>query len=200
MRAKGGTQITVNAQADAGDAVPRDDANALAAIFRTALPQVYGFILLRVAGNTAVAEDLTSETFLAFAIQWPRDHYRVSDPTAWLIGIARNKVLMYYRAEAARAVLRSEWTLTAEQIPDFSNEFDQIADRDELFQLLSVLPVQYQAVLLLRYLDGYAVRDIAAMIGKSEHATESMLSRARTAMRNAIRESEESPTWQMNSR
>ena len=39
-------------------------AGPVAAVYRRALPQVYGYLLPR-CGNAVVAEDLTAETFMA---------------------------------------------------------------------------------------------------------------------------------------
>jgi hypothetical protein len=48
----------------AGDQPLAAASDPVLAIFRMALPQVYGYLLPR-CGSTALAEDLTSETFLA---------------------------------------------------------------------------------------------------------------------------------------
>jgi RNA polymerase sigma-70 factor (ECF subfamily) len=50
---------------------------------------------------------------------------------------------------------------------------------------LSKLPGEQRIVLVLRYLDRLPVREIATTIGRSEKATESLLSRAREAFRKA---------------
>ena len=47
-------------------AVPNRPEVTLLAIYDRALPQVYGYLMAR-CGDQAVAEDLTSETFLAVA-------------------------------------------------------------------------------------------------------------------------------------
>ena len=45
------------------------------------------------------------------------------------------------------------------------------------------LPPDYQAVLSLRYLDDLTVPAVADALGRSVHATESLLARARRAFR-----------------
>jgi RNA polymerase sigma-70 factor (ECF subfamily) len=50
---------------------------------------------------------------------------------------------------------------------------------------LAKLPGEQRIVLVLRYLDGLSVREIATTISRSEKATESLLSRAREAFRKA---------------
>jgi RNA polymerase sigma-70 factor (ECF subfamily) len=65
------------------------------AIYRVALPQVYGYLLPR-CGSTALAEDLTSETFLA-AVNATRQGKVAEVSTAWLVGVARHKLVDFWR-------------------------------------------------------------------------------------------------------
>ena len=46
----------------------------------------------------------------------------------------------------------------------------------------------HQAVLTLRYLDDLSVAEVAHELGRSLHATESLLARAKTAFRRAYAE------------
>jgi len=188
MRNKPSEQIT---QAE----IPVHEAAQIEAIFTTALPKIYGYIFLRVSGNQAIAEDLTSETFLAFIKTWPERQTNIPDPIAWLIGIARNKVLNYYRAETTHLRHLTDWTHDAEQVPDIADELARLRDRDEFFRLLAPLRPEQRIVLLLHYLDGYSIREIASLIDKSEHAVESLLARARRTIRTTLDrfQSEEQP-------
>lgn len=60
-------------------------------IYRVALPQVYGYLLPR-CGSAALAEDLTRETFLA-APNASRQGSLTEVSTAWLVGVARHKLV-----------------------------------------------------------------------------------------------------------
>jgi len=60
-----------------------------------ALPQVYGYLAARV-NEPAVAEDLTGETFLA-AVRAVHEHKVADLTTAWLITVARNKLVVHWR-------------------------------------------------------------------------------------------------------
>jgi RNA polymerase sigma-70 factor, ECF subfamily len=50
------------------------------------------------------------------------------------------------------------------------------------------LPGPQRAALTLRYLDGLPVAEVAACLGRSVHATETLLVRARAALRQVYRE------------
>ena len=72
--------VTPDPAAEYADA----QAVALCVLYDRALPQVYGYLTKR-CGSASVAEDLTSETFMAAVDAVRRD--RVPDLTvAWLIG------------------------------------------------------------------------------------------------------------------
>ena len=83
-----------------------DPRRGLLALYDVALPQVYGYLLRR-CGRTALAEDLTAETFLA-AVDAVRSGGSPPLSTGWLIGIARHKLVDHWRRLA-----REERTLSA---------------------------------------------------------------------------------------
>ena len=75
-----------------------DQGPALLALYDSALPQVYGYLVRRCDGTT-VAEDLTAETFLA-AVAAVQKGSVPQMTTAWLIGVARHKLVDHWRRQA----------------------------------------------------------------------------------------------------
>jgi len=65
------------------------------AIYRVALPHVYGYLLPR-CGSVALAEDLTAETFMAAVAAVKRRQVR-EVTVAWLVGVARHKLVDHWR-------------------------------------------------------------------------------------------------------
>jgi RNA polymerase sigma-70 factor (ECF subfamily) len=148
---------------------------ALLELYDEALPQVYGYLLAR-CGDASVAEDLTAECFLAAVVA-----QRKPDPpplsTAWLIGVARHKLVDHWRARS-RDVSGPEF----EGVDDpWDEEIDAIRARDALAKLAPA----HRAALTLRYLDGLPVAQVAAHLDRTLHATEALLVRARRAFRQA---------------
>jgi RNA polymerase sigma-70 factor, ECF subfamily len=62
------------------------------------------------------------------------------------------------------------------------------ADRDRAIDALGEVAASQRAALVLHYLDGFPVAEVARMLGKSEHATESLLARGRESFKRAYRE------------
>jgi RNA polymerase sigma-70 factor (ECF subfamily) len=156
-----------------------DQGTALLAMYDRALPQVFGYLRTRV-GTETVAEDLTAETFLA-AVQ-AIDRKGVPDLTvAWLIGVARHKLVDHWRREAREA--RNLRALPDESVaPD---DLDERFERARTREVLEELGAHHRAALTLRYLDGLSVPEVAQHLDRTVHATEALLVRARNAFRVA---------------
>jgi len=152
---------------------------ALSSIYDIALPAVYGYLVRR-CGSVELAEDLTSATFVAAASAVPRG--TVGDVSvAWLVGVARHKLLDHWRRQAlAERSLRLVDGGAAERV----DPAQEIVDADAARAVLSSLSPDYRSVLTLRYLDDLSVPETADLIGRSVHATESLLVRARSAFRD----------------
>jgi len=152
-------------------------------LYEQALPQVYGYLLRR-CGSAPVAEDLTSETFLA-AVAAVRDGSAPPVEVGWLIGVARHKLVDHWRRKAReeRSLSVAADASDADEDP-WDTELDAIRARD----VLGRLGVHHRAALTLRYLDGLPVAEVAAQLGRTLHATEALLVRARTTFRRRYEE------------
>jgi RNA polymerase sigma-70 factor (ECF subfamily) len=156
-----------------------DAGRSLLELYDTALPQVYGYLLRR-CGTKVVAEDLTSDTFLAAVDAVRRD----ADPPltiGWLIGIARHKLADHWRRQA-----RQERNLQAVAAADVGvdDPWDLQLDVVRAEQTLATLAPQHRLALTLRYLDDLPVPQVAELLGRTVHATEALLVRARRAFRD----------------
>jgi RNA polymerase sigma-70 factor (ECF subfamily) len=159
-------------------------------LYDRALPEVYGYLSRR-CDSAATAEDLTAETFLAAVAAL--DARPVSDglSVGWLIGTARHKLFDHWRrAGRQRDALADLWDDLVE--PDHADEPLEVT---AAHLTLAELAPMYRVALTLRYLDGMAVPDVAAELGRSVHATESLLARARTAFRHTHRSLAEREAW-----
>ena len=72
-----------------------DPAFGLLKLYDDALPHVYGYLLAR-CGDSALAEDLTAESFLA-AVHAARKPGAPEPSIPWLIGVARHKLADHWR-------------------------------------------------------------------------------------------------------
>ena len=164
---------------------PTDAPRALLALYDEALPTVYGYFVRRCSDRGA-AEDLTSETFLAAMDAARRD---VAPPITvpWLIGVARHKLADHYRRRPERlSVPMADLPEPVDAVDEWDAELNRIVAES----VLAKLPEQHRTVLALRYMDDCSVGECAELIGRTVHATEALLVRARRAFRSHYPEPE----------
>jgi RNA polymerase sigma-70 factor, ECF subfamily len=153
---------------------------ALLELYDVALPQVYGYLLAR-CGSRNLAEDLTAETFLA-AVSAGRKQDPPDLSVAWLVGTARHKLVDHWRREE-----REERSLRLLDAGSSAVEdpWDAPLEAAHARDVLHDLGPHHRAALTLRYLDGLPVPEVAQALGRTLHATEALLVRARAAFRRA---------------
>jgi RNA polymerase sigma-70 factor (ECF subfamily) len=159
----------------------RDAQRTLLALYDDALPVVYGYFIRRCA-DRGTAEDLTSETFLA-AAELACDGNRRGDPppiaVPWLLGVARHKLADHYRRRRDPVPVADP----PEAVPRGSDDWDAALDRVVAESVLTRLSEAHRAVLVLRYMDDCSVGQCAQLLGRTVHATEALLIRAKRAFR-----------------
>jgi RNA polymerase sigma-70 factor (ECF subfamily) len=155
-----------------------DQRRALVGLYDSALADVYGYLASR-CGSASVAEDLTSETFLA-AVDAVRRGTVPDLTVAWLIGVARHKLVDHWRR---RSVEERALTAVDAEPRAVEDQWDVQLDAMVAHRTLAGLAPQHRSALTLRYLDGLPVREVAACLGRTEGATEVLLVRAKAAFR-----------------
>ena len=151
---------------------------ALAGLYDEALAAVYGYLKPR-CGDPALAEDLSAETFLAACDAIERA--QLAEVTvAWLIGIARHKLVDHWRRQA-----RDERHLraVADLVEETADPWDAQFDAAVIERTLVLLSPVNRAALTLRYLDGLSVPEVAELLGRTVAATDQVLARARSSFR-----------------
>lgn len=160
---------------------------AFRGFYDEALPRLYGYLFHRCRGDAALAEDL-AQTAFSEAIRRRRSYDGRADPVTWLIGIARHKLVDHFRAEAREERRRLGLIVSEIHLDPEMRAWSEVDERDALVEALGRLTAMQRAVLILHYADGLPVREVAREIGKSESATESLMTRAREALREAYEE------------
>jgi RNA polymerase sigma-70 factor, ECF subfamily len=163
------------------DAMPTNeslDPERFRTFYDELLPVVYGFLLRRTGGREDVAMDLTQETFLA-GVRALRAGVQVDEPRAWLMTIARRRLVDFYRRLGVRRAVSIP--VDPRLIPGWGDS--EVEAR--VVAAFESLPAHYRDVLLLRYVDDLPLDVVAGLIEKTPAATESMLARARAALSDA---------------
>lgn len=153
------------------------------ALYRSALPEVYGFVLAR-CGSRELAEDLTADAFMS-AVSAIRSGAVDAITTGWLVVVAQRRLIDHWRR---LEVEQRRLQLLPGAAEDVDDPWTEDLDLGIARTALAGLGPQHRAVLTLKYIDGLSVAEVARLMGRSVPATEGLLQRARTALRRAYDE------------
>jgi RNA polymerase sigma-70 factor (ECF subfamily) len=155
--------------------------------YDVAVEKVYGYLLGRCGGDPALAEELTQQAFLEAVRHWRSFDGRSASVT-WLCSIARNKLIDHYRRLDREERRHLRLTVREIHVEDGARDYAGVEDREGILSALRSLPALHRAALILRYVDGLTVREVASELHRSEDATESLIRRAKDGFRMAYGE------------
>ncbi len=138
---------------------------------------VFRYLYYRV-GDPHSAEDLTSEVFLRMIRSI--HNYQVQDAAfeAWLFQIARNLAIDHYRKSNGKVHLSLEEDMIAEK-DDPARSLDHNLTSDMLVQALAKLTDVQRDVIVMRFINGLPIAQVAQALHKLEAKAEA--GRSRTA-------------------
>jgi len=138
-----------------------------------------------------LAEDVVQDTLCRALALWPS--YGVpTNPSAWLMRVARNRALDLVRRDAQFHNVAAEFVHLLSLREDASEEtptFEKAIQDDQLRMIFSCchpqLSTEAQITLILKTLCGFSVAEIANALLVSEDAIEKRLGRARKLFRQS---------------
>jgi RNA polymerase sigma-70 factor, ECF subfamily len=162
------------------------NALAFAVLYDRYADRVYRHVVYRV-GRVQDGEDLTQQTFLK---AWQAmSRYRVTEVpfVAWLLTIAHNNVVSWFRAARDHQPLADDLP----RLDEGSDPHQQAERRDRQLAVrraIAKLKPDHQQVVAMRYLEELEFRDIACQLGKNEGAVRVILHRALRELRKQLPE------------
>jgi RNA polymerase sigma factor (sigma-70 family) len=146
--------------------------------YRGSYPRLLRQVVL-VAGSRVEAEDALQEAYARAAARWGLlRHYDV--PEAWVRVVAMRLVAEVGRRARRRAAALLRLGPPAEAVPELS------AATFDLHVALRALPVGQRQVIVLHYLVGQPINDIADQLGLPLGTVKSRLWRARAALASLL--------------
>ena len=138
----------------------------------------YALVVLRDPND---AEDVTQTTFMNAYRAFARGE-RPRTPQNWLITIAHNVCRQRFRQSARRPnELPLEEELAEAHVPD-----EEAPSADDIRRALGHLAFNQRAALVMRELEGRSYGEIAEVLGVSTSAVETLIFRARRALREQL--------------
>lgn len=140
--------------------------------------KIHNFLIYRLNGDQATAEDLTSEVFIKAYENFDsyNDQFKFS---TWIYRIAQNTLIDHFRKlgrrrQALEPIENAEEELSSESVErDFEIQFQM----QQVYQHLKKLPDLQQECILLKYLEGFTHAEIALITQKTEVNVRKLLSR-----------------------
>jgi RNA polymerase sigma-70 factor (ECF subfamily) len=156
------------------------DSSAFGSLYDRYQPAIYRFVVVKV-GSREEAEDITHHVFLSAWANVRTYKHRGHPFSSWLYQIARNMVIDHYRSRKDDVSL--------DKLDPESSIIPAVAQSD-LFKKMQIekvhraikeLKPDYQDVVILRFIEDLPLKDVAAILKKSEGAV-------KLAQHRAIRE------------
>jgi len=158
---------------------PRSD-RAFERMYKRHVGDVYRYALA-VMRNPADAEDVTQTTFLNAYRSYVEKGNRPEKPQNWLIAIAHNVCRQRFRQSARRPSEVAFEDDIADTIAD-----DETPTGEDIRRALSHLAFNQRAALVMRELEGRSYVEIAEILEVSTSAVETLIFRARRALREQL--------------
>ena len=136
-----------------------------------------------------VAEELTEDTFLKLVLKKPRFSARCSFKT-WLYTIGRNLALDHLKRSRRSTVRLEDCPEISDAECDLERQYIQQEDQIMLHHAMKKLKPEYRQVLWLVYFEGFRCAQVGKIMGKSEATTQTLVSRARKALKEKLLEEE----------
>jgi RNA polymerase sigma-70 factor (ECF subfamily) len=173
------------------------DESAFDEFFRETFPRLYRFALTRMNHDEGAAEEVVQAALCA-AVTRLRTYRGEASLFTWLCTFCRHEISAYYERQRREAPVLAlmehdaevEGALESLWAQSGAGQEDRLVRRDLsrlVHTTLDRLPDHYADALEWKYVDSLSVKEIAARFGLSAKATESLLTRARTAFRDGFR-------------
>lgn len=158
------------------------DAEAFGQIYDAYVDSIYRYLYYRV-GSHALAEDLTSETFMRALRRIDSFTWQGKDIGAWFVTIARNLVTDHVKSSRFRLEVSTADMLDADRADDgIEDEVLRRLQSATLIDAVRQLKAEQQECIVMRFLQGLSVAETAKVMKRSEGAVKQLQLRAVRAL------------------
>ena len=138
-----------------------------------------GFLLALCCGNKSDADDLAQDALVKAYLSCS-GYQDMGRFRSWLFKIAYNNFLNH------KASLRTTESIDEARTHFSSHSADSSFEHQSLYLALRTLPPKERSAITLFYLNGYSIREIAAITETSEDAVKKQLSRGRDKLKERL--------------
>lgn len=165
------------------------DSGAFAQVYDIYAEKIYRFIYFKISSQEE-AQDLTSEVFLK-TWQYIIDGNEIKNLNALFYTIARNLVIDHYRKNSQKDISLSELENLQIEPRAEKREIERVERNIEFSKIenqLVKLKDEFREVIILRYIEGMSIKEIAEILQKKKGATRVIMYRAINALKELMEE------------
>lgn len=156
----------------------------ISALYEQHHQSIFRYLYYRV-GDQQAAEDLTSEVFLRMLRFISGFNPPSSSFPSWLFQIARNLVADYFRRSNSHDHLEFKENLSLAS-EDVDHAVERNLTNEVLRQALDHLSAEQRDVIILRFLAGMPITEVADALDRSEDSIKGLQRRAMIALREIL--------------
>lgn len=166
------------------------DKEAFIKAYDSHINDIYRFVFFKVSQKEE-AEDITSQTFLKC---W--DYILSNSITdnrtlkSLFYKVAKNLIIDYYRQQSNKQITLKNGATSSLNIVDEKQDLQKIMeskdDSDQVIEKLGELKDEYREVIILSYINGLSIAEIADIMDKSKGNIRVLLYRALKALKDLI--------------
>lgn len=163
------------------------DPEAFGEVYDAYVDSIYRYLYYRV-GSHALAEDLTSETFLRALRRLDSFTWQGKDIGAWFVTIARNLVTDHVKSSRFKLEITTADMLDADRAAGagVEDEVMGMLDSAVLLDAVRQLKSEQQECIVLRFLQGLTLAETAKVMARSEGAVKQLQLRAVRALAKLV--------------
>ena len=164
------------------------DGDCFATFYKRNFELVVAYFRRRV-DDPEVAVDLAAEVFaVALRFVTATTSPLPEEPTAWVFGVARNKLIDAYKRGHAETAAREALKVEPLLLDDADlARIDQLASESAVLQLVAELPADQRDAVLARVVEEHSYEEIGQRLGCSQLVARKRVSRGLKRLRQAIR-------------
>ena len=150
-------------------------------IFEAYSKEIFRHVSFKVA-DRYVAEDIVASTFLRY---WEKHSSgeKIVNPRAFLYFIAHGLVIDYYRKSGRRATVSLDFVEDVFTVETDTESLDDKRRYEKVLEKLQSVKDEYQEVILLHYVEGLTIPEVASVLNESENNIRVRLHRALAKLR-----------------
>lgn len=128
------------------------------------MPEIFGYVYLRIRQNRALTEDMVSEIFLKAVENFEQFDQKKGSFKAWIFQITKNYLIDYFRSSKNKNHSSlDEMENQLQDDHDTQKTAEQLLEKDIIKEAMNTLPEDKKELVALRYFAGYSFEEIAQM-------------------------------------